>query len=160
MKAGLGWTGVALACGASAVVGALVGVALVVNAYGGVRERAVERLAEQARVLEVAQRDGLDAARSELVRTLLPTVQQATAEAVLLGGDGLGDTYARLLRDTIAGLDGNALVRADSGAWAAAGQAARSCALARPLAQWGSCVVAIKSLQPRRGAQARAAAGG
>lgn len=155
----LGWTSIALACGASALVGALVGVALVVNAYGGGRERAIERLAEQARVLELAQRDGASA-QGELVRTMLPAVQQATAEAVLLGSAGLGATYAALLRASLAKLDANPLVRGDAGAWAAAAQAARSCALTHVDAQWGACIVPVKAAQPRRSPHGQAAAGG
>jgi hypothetical protein len=63
----------------------------------------------------------------------------------------LNPPYADLVRGVLARLDANPIVQADSGEWAAAAKAARSCILALPkdAADWSSCEAPVRSAWPQ-----------
>lgn len=154
------WTGVGLACAAcafaGAVGGAMFGMWASFKAYGGPAERLASRFVDEARVMQLAARDGATEQHSELVRQALPMLQLDTANAAFFNPAKLNPPYADLVRGALAKLDANPIVRADDGQWAAAAKAARACILALPkdASDWSSCETPVKAAWPQTPQQA------
>jgi hypothetical protein len=151
MKRWIKWGAAVLACAACTVLGMLLGSWLSFRAYGSPAERIAIRLVDEALIVRLAAEDGATARSSQLVRTLLPSVQSNTASVVFLDERGLNAPYPQLLRRALRQLDGNPIVQADESEWAAAAKAARACILASPpgAAGWSGCAAPVKAAWPK-----------
>lgn len=155
MKPWMKWTGIGLACSGCAFAGAVFGMWLTFQVYGGPAERIASRFVDEARVVQYVARDGATSQHSELVREALPMLQLDTANAVFFKPKELNSPYADLVRDALAKLDANPIVQADDGQWAAPAKAARACILALPkdASDWSSCEAPVKAAWPQSAQQ-------
>lgn len=145
------WSAVVLACAVCTLLGMLLGSWLSFRTYGSPAERIVSRLVDEALIVRLAAEDGATAHSSQLVRTLLPSVQSSTAAIVFLDAGGLSAPYPQMLRRALRQLDDNPIVQADESEWAAAAKAARTCILASPTeaAGWSRCAAPAKAVWPK-----------
>lgn len=145
------WSAVVLACAVCTLLGMLLGSWLSFRAYGSPAERIVSRLVDEALIVRLAAEDGATAHSSQLVRTLLPSVQSSTAAIVFLDAGGLSAPYPQMLRRALRQLDDNPIVQADESEWAAAAKAARSCILASPPTahDWSACIAPAMAAWPK-----------
>ncbi len=151
MKAWTVWTVAALAAGMGLLIGAVLGAWLFFKVYGGADQQIVSHFADEATVIELAARDGLNAADSELVRNFLPRLQQRTANLAFISAGSLGEPYPQLMRDHLQRLTKNPLVAADTGPWAEVARESRECILLMPPERndWMSCRRVVKKLWPK-----------
>ncbi|MBX3688872.1 hypothetical protein [Dokdonella sp.] len=152
MKQSISWLLTGIACLLSLLIGAMIGVWLFFKVYGGADERLVSGFLDQARVIELASRDGLSA-QSELMRDVLPRVQASTADLAFISAGSLDPAFTRSMREALQKLGANPLVQDDQGEWSVAAKAARECILLMPAERndWMSCRRPVKAVWPRKG---------
>lgn len=151
MERWMKWSAVVLACAVCAAGGTQLGLWLSFKAYGGPAERIASQFVDEALIVRLAALDGATAQSSQIVRTLLPSLQSSTATVALLAEEGLDAPYPQLVRRAMRQLDANPIVQADEGQWAAAAKAARTCILALPpdASDWSACVEPVGAAWPK-----------